>query len=229
MNQERLNRLRARRHRPFTLIEILAAMAIFVVLMAVMFQFIAGAEKIWTRADRNAKIYGNARTAIDIISRDLQSAIASDMPGREIPFYYNDAEEVPAFVTATNLLPADGGYGNLAEVTYEVDGNQLRRYIVSTGTAWDFYDINTDWYSNPGSWNASPVVVDGVRYCSIVAYDYTGNPPFPTPGEVQTSSYLALPQMAEIRIRVFDPGAPDAEQDKTARTFSKTVYFRTQQ
>ena len=78
--------LRSFRH-GFTLIELMVAMVVLVVLMAMLFAIISGAQEAYSLADSNAMIYEKAHILFDQLSRDLRSAVTSDLKGREIPLW----------------------------------------------------------------------------------------------------------------------------------------------
>ena len=217
---------------PFTVIELLAAMAVFVVLMGVLFQFIGGAQDVWPRSKSNATIYENARVAMDLIARDLQGAVASDFPGQEIPFYYDSDNDQPTMVSATNLT-IGGSRAKLSEVTYTTNSdNELVREVacdIGSANEWDFYGKPSNWYSNDRTQTScdTAVVIDGVRSASITCYADYGE----MPSAGTTTNTTVLPNYARISLTLVDPNlleddVPQSEIDKSKRTFTKTVYIR---
>ena len=79
------------RRKKFTLVEVLVAMAVFSILVLLMMQFFAGAQKLWVSTERQNELYADARVAMDIVSTLLQNAYYSD---GGVPFCwedYNDA------------------------------------------------------------------------------------------------------------------------------------------
>ena len=57
----------------FTLIELLAAMGVFSVLLVLSMQFFTSAQKMWTAAESKNVLYGDARLIMDLISSKLQT------------------------------------------------------------------------------------------------------------------------------------------------------------
>ncbi len=233
MNTKQKTKKQERDRQCFTLVELLAAMAIFVILMAVMFEFLGGAQQVWSLSKSNAKIYENARVAMDLISRDIQSAVTSDFPGQEIPFYYDKDQRQPTMVSATNLT-ISGSRAKLAEVTYETNSdNQLVREVAcdngSSPTYWDFYGDTASptpaWVNNDPSATScdTALIVDGVKSASIICYRDGAEIPASPDTETNTT---VLPNYAEISLTLFDPDVPEQNRDKTQRTFTRTVYFR---
>jgi len=76
----------------FTLIELLVAMAVLVVLMTILFQFLSQVQKAWTIGTANTRMYESARVVFDVLERDLQCAVASSEKDAEIPFYLWDQD-----------------------------------------------------------------------------------------------------------------------------------------
>jgi len=223
------------RRRHFTLVEVLAAMAVLLVLMALVFSFFAAAQKAWTATDTNTRIYENARVAFTLISEDLQSTLASNEPGREIPFYLGTAngktppaanEVFCAFVTA--VRPGQDAKARLCEIAYVwgSDGS-LQRWRTSdyTGTGtypnanWDFFGkTDHSWVSTSDS---SSTLIEGVE---SVRFDV-----FTRSGAVAAGTTLTeLPNAVRITMTLFDPrlkDLPQAERDKTKRVFSKLIFL----
>ena len=77
----------------FTLVELLAAMAVLAMLMAAIFGIFNQTSKAWLLAENRTETFQGARLAMDMISRDLESAIvgthtnsAGPIPVTSIPF-----------------------------------------------------------------------------------------------------------------------------------------------
>lgn len=61
----------------FTLVELLAAMAVLGLLMATVFGIFNQASRAWTLAENRTENFQNARMALDMISRELEGAIVA--------------------------------------------------------------------------------------------------------------------------------------------------------
>lgn len=94
----RRRRLRAKRF--FTLIEMLVAMAVLVILMGILFGVLSGSQNAYSLAETNAQTYERAHILFEQMSRDLRSAVACNLPGREIPIW------VPPAAGAASYQPA---------------------------------------------------------------------------------------------------------------------------
>ncbi len=203
----------------FTLVELLASMAILLILMAVLFEMFTAAQRVWSVTSRNTEIYESARIALDLIARDLQSAVASDFPGQEIPFYIKDNNSnVGTFISADAQAVS-----TLCEISYRENNRVLERQSIGDGSHWDFFgDIGTDWTINPDPHDFREVV-RGVKHFSMKAYP-----------ALTTGTYLSLPQVVVVSIGIYDSRADDpalplarANQLKTEtmRTFTKTIFL----
>ena len=76
--------------RAYTLVELLVAVAILVIMMGFLFEFIIGAQRIWRASESKATSFDTAQVAMDVIETDLhnmQYANDADAPGRTMPFY----------------------------------------------------------------------------------------------------------------------------------------------
>ena len=87
-----LNKNRTAKKRAFTLVEIMVTMAILVVMMSFLFQYVIGAQRIFTSSNRQAVLFDDAQIVLGLMENDLQNMIISNEPGREIPMFYNKGE-----------------------------------------------------------------------------------------------------------------------------------------
>lgn len=235
----------ASRSAGFTLVELMAAMAILVVIMLMLFSFFASAQRAWGFTETNTRIYESARILFDVIGRDLQSAIALDEPGQEIPFYASSSfnpdnwsdRHICTFVSAVGE-PAEAT-SRLCKVYYEYfrgsPGNaseryQFRRGIVGNWTSsgrnpdWDFYgetDLSANWHTDGFT---PQTVISGI---SELKLDFLG---------IGTgAAENRLPGAVRVTVTLFDPklyndsadvDIPDVIRQKTERTFTKMIFLR---
>jgi type II secretory pathway pseudopilin PulG len=110
----------------FTLLELMFAMGIFSLIMAVLFRFIDIAQKAWTDSSNRSMVYENARLAFDLIARDLQSSYYSE---DAIPFWHKadtgaswneNRNESLSFISTTNTPPYDNCDSKFYEVKYQL-------------------------------------------------------------------------------------------------------------
>lgn len=110
----------------FTLLELLVAISIFSMMMALLFMYIDAAQRAWTDSSNRGMVYENARIAFDLLARDIQSAYYS----REVtPFWHKAAtdsswganrNESLAFISTTNVPPFDNCESKLCEIKYQL-------------------------------------------------------------------------------------------------------------
>lgn len=152
----------------FTIIELVVALSVFSVIMLAVLTFFNTASDAWTRSTQRSMIYENARVAMDMITRDLQSFMYDDFR----PFWHyapSDYTNPPtswnehryggiAFISRTPLPPNDNCMGEMCKVKYELayDGEDepyrgwLRRsvegpYLPTSSISPPLPDPNPNW------------------------------------------------------------------------------------
>ena len=220
---------RPKRTRHFTLIELLAAMGILVVMMLVLFRLLGSAQQAWTTSNSHAEVFENARIALDIISRDIQSAVArqNDVPGSNIQFRQEAADKL-WFVSARGSgVPCE-----LAEIGYQLNTttNCFERAIEdSTSANWNLYGAR-DSADKQGGYQR---VVGGVLALNFVC---TG--PDASVNWTTDKEHAYLPGSVTVELTLMDSKSmalwarlPVGSTTRTtiekraARTFSKTIFL----
>jgi type II secretory pathway pseudopilin PulG len=136
----------------YTLVELLAAMVVFTLIMLALMGFFSTAQKIWTQSNNKVIMFEDARVAMNLMTRDLQSSFYNvDYSG---PFLAKDnGTQITRldFVAKLSEKPSYQTYGTAtstyAEVRYWWDSSTycLKRCVIgdNMGTAnWNFYDCN---------------------------------------------------------------------------------------
>jgi type II secretory pathway pseudopilin PulG len=87
----------------FSLIELLAAMAIFLILSTVMMRFFNSAQQVWNSAEKRNELYSDARVIMNLVSRDLQAAMYNnqDSPEGICPFWFQQVDITDGNFTST--------------------------------------------------------------------------------------------------------------------------------
>lgn len=76
-------------NRKYTLIELLAAMAVFSVLLMISIRLFNGAQGLWLRSEQKTASFANARIAMEFVSSRMQSLVYYE----NVPFYIeNDSD-----------------------------------------------------------------------------------------------------------------------------------------
>ncbi len=164
----------------FTLIEVLAAMAVFMVLVSVMMQFFTSARTLWLTSSRRTDLYTNASIALDMMARDLQCALYNndDTIGLQgiYPFWFREYDQDTGvgtenveelnFITSTDLKTMAAS-SNICEVRYtyvkiegslvqddssvDIPAGWLVRSCVADNLAASDYDFMNYPYSTAGA------------------------------------------------------------------------------
>ena len=140
----------------FTLLELMASMAILGLMMVMLFSVFEQVNKAWLSGENRVETFTQARAILDLMSRELSQAIATP----KITFY-GDLHKV-YFVAPVNTDPAN--QADLCEVGYEHElqdplppGNltlRIRRRLTEPSAAniaasrWDFYADPTTWWDD---------------------------------------------------------------------------------
>lgn len=106
----------------YTIVEVMMAMGIFLVMMTIMMQFFTSAQKVWNLASKKNMLYADARVAMNLMTRELQSMLYdNDSDGSGIyPFWYQCTDIDECY---------EGGKKRPTELkSYFKDNNDLPNY-----------------------------------------------------------------------------------------------------
>ncbi|MDT8392154.1 MAG: prepilin-type N-terminal cleavage/methylation domain-containing protein [Lentisphaeria bacterium] len=225
----RAPRSRHRARRSFTLIELLAALAVFSVIMLLLMRFTNAANTTWTKSAANMRVYANARAVMDLIEQDVNGMILSTDPGAEIQLHDHGGvdDNFLTFVSAVGYVsadPADNAYGSkLVEVTYQWvdDGTNrvLKRREIgdSDGTDWDFLGapappaVVTAWYDTAPA-DSFETITAGVTNFEMAVHPSAASP-----------AYITV-SLSLIDDRIPDT-IPDTVAKQTERTFTRIFFL----
>ncbi len=221
--------LRRRPSRPFTLVELIVAMATFSILMLVMIQFFGTAQGAWRTSDANTRIYENARIAFEIIKRDLRSAAACNRTGEEIPFTIGATADRLSLVTA--VPTTQDAKSELCEVHYALSGNSLlRNRVCDSSSSWNFFGKkDASWVDAPTAGDELIPGVTDFRVTCRMAGVVSGVTD--SSGKVLPSQTLnTLPLAVEVTMTLVDERlnpatTPTAKLNQTKRTFTRTFFL----
>ncbi|MFZ2655982.1 MAG: prepilin-type N-terminal cleavage/methylation domain-containing protein [Victivallales bacterium] len=142
---------KSRSNKPFTLIELIAAMGVFAIIMVIVMSVFTAANRAWANCRDRGEVYENARVAMDLISRDIQCIYYEY---RKVPFYHSttsgpNANEALFFTSATSIRPG-AATSKICEVAYSfynVDtsgckaGHLIRSVTAdNTPAKWNYYN-----------------------------------------------------------------------------------------
>gem|GEM_PF-1789623 len=214
----------ARRCR-FTLIEMLLAMTVLVVVVLLLFRFFANLQTAWTSSMNTTALYGNARATLDVVTRDLRSALAvsDDIPGQHICF--NQPNDTALWFVTAGEPPAGASCG-LVEVGYRWQDHQFQRaFVDETNGAWNIYGARDSADDQAGY----QPVVGGVMDLSFVCYDANMQ-------AYRPNQATALPKVLSVAVTLMDEHSfklwqrlptdrQTALEQKVCRTFRKSIFL----
>ncbi len=244
-NFQELKRNKSRRPPfSFTLLELIVGMAILSIMMLLMFQFVMASQKSLEWSDSTWRVYENSRIIFDLIERDCQAMVSSNLNGQQIGYYIGE----PAAITDTtdylyglylcfvgSAEPDDNATSRLCEISYKHYEKstdpypfEFRRQLItdSDSSNWNFYGQPVNWFVN----NNAPFptiseyqkVAGGIKSLTITCLDQNLNPM--TTGE----SYITLPLRIQVVIVIFDENYKDApleRRNQTERSFTKIFFL----
>ena len=74
--------------RYYTIVEVMVAMGIFIVMMTIMMQFFTSAQKVWNASSKRNILYADARVAMNVMTREIQSMVYDNDTGGTYPFWH---------------------------------------------------------------------------------------------------------------------------------------------
>ena len=214
------------RTRHFSIIEMFIAMLLLSFLVLILCRSFANVQNVYTTAINTAELYESGRVVFDVITRDLQSAVAraDDMPGQDIRFHQPGTDSL-WFVTAVE--PSGDACSSMTEVGYRLANHEFQRaFVDDTSAAWNIYGARDDADDQAGYLR----VIEGVIDQNFVCYDAQMNTYVPDTAGEET----ALPSMVTITLTIMDSKSYDLWlrlpserrtelENKVARTFRKNI------
>jgi len=219
----------------FTLMELLVSMAVLFILMMVAFKLLSSAEQVWRSTERLSDVYENGRIILEVLSRDLQSAVASADTGKGAIRFHQAADDKLWFVRLGG--GNDGATSDYVEVAYKLDNNKfMRAFRDDINFSWNVYGARTA--LGAGDYN---VIGERAVRMQITCYDANFHP-WPVPSTAALES--RLPAAVQINVLLLDektftlwqqfpaantPPAPNCKRTdlerKWGRNFTKMVYL----
>ncbi len=183
--------------RSFTLVEILAAVAVLAIILALVARIMALAGATWTQGKKRANNFVKARAALDIVTRDVQQGIFRD----DMPAFSAGGGVTNAFYTLRQSGSQAGGR-SLSLVCYQIQAGATNAMLqrmaapLPWGTPLPFGQgtIPTATFTNAQD------IVDGVL-CLAVS--------FVRPDGVLTNAYTAGVKAIGIDLVVVDDSTLD--------------------
>lgn len=234
----------------FTLIELLAAMAILMAMVAMIGIIFTKSNIVWTIGSNNAENNTSGRTAINMIARDLQYAVADS----NLTFCFRDDESDESSYGFTNSeifcvsFQNDSSDANrtACEIYYwvrEMTNSQggLDRYELVRGchSITNYYTNNcywnTNWYETGPSQNDQGVIAQNVAAFCLLAPDSNGKV-FQDYNSQDTNNNNRLPEYADVYLEILNKreakqaaAMPSSNQkefvERNAKRFTARIFF----
>jgi len=195
----------------FTLVEILVATTILVIAMASIYVSFQGGVTAWAKGTARMEVYLNARAALDMMSREISSAMVNDWPvatGRRMDFLGLSGSGTNDQLFFMNPSPT----GDLYKIEYWRNGSDLMRY----------YKVSTSVTFPPPTIANSDILIPDVTKLGFQYYkDSTSSPQNTWDSQVGAAEEGTLPEAVKITITVQD------NQHRQTKQFSTIVYLPT--
>jgi prepilin-type N-terminal cleavage/methylation domain-containing protein len=156
-----MNRWRA--EAGLTLLEILVAMVILSIMLGVVYSSFFGTTKIFAVLESNEDVYQTAQTLLDMMGRELRSAVSLEGSNAELDDTAVDA--ISLVTTSHRRAGTDAREGYLAEISYflDVDAETDERVLVKS--------VDTSHDGDPKSGGTLYVLSDQVESLNIFYYE----------------------------------------------------------
>lgn len=164
-----INFFKKKRILSFTLLEILLVSAVFLILLGVVASFFGSSQKAWTSSANKAKSFENARVALELMGRHLNSIYYKE---GNIPFYHKGKTDYNGelakynneslnFVANLSGKPNENCVSNLCEVKYQLYPTNPDSYLAGwvrlsvTGDKKKDDTFNSKWnfFNNDNIWS----------------------------------------------------------------------------
>jgi type II secretory pathway component PulJ len=155
------------KRRQFTLVELLAAVALIAVMATLLIRFYGNMQRAYNDSLRLASMSEEARAVFALMTRDLRLSATrqNDLPGFDIKIHQPSADKL-WFVSSNES--GTGGGSSLVEVGYRLNGTTLERADVNDeDESWNPYGDRDD----ASGQNGYQPVVDRVLEFRITCYD----------------------------------------------------------
>jgi len=200
----------------FTLVEILVATTILVIAMASIYVSFQGGVTAWAKGTARMEVYLNARAALDMMSREISSAMVNGWPattGRRMDFLGLSGSGTNDQLFFINPPRSNDTTGNLYEIEYWRNGSDLMRHYAGVSTDFTFPTPTT---SN------SDTLISNVTRLGFQYYNGSTSSWRDTwDSQVGAAEEGTLPEAVKITITVQD------KQGRQTKQFSTIVYLPT--
>ncbi len=223
------------RKKAFTLVELMVAMAVLVIMMGFLFQFIISAQRLWSSSNADASVHTQAQIVFSMFENDLQNIIVKDDAGYGIPYLVRtdvgDSANYPigshhnkvycCFLVQSSDLTGNAGDIGASLVAYvfirtNSSGPVYKLYRLILDDKFDYVNPDSNYLFNLVDAQVSTIddssqklLAENVVDCNI---------------QILNATTEATPKVARISITFFDPDKiPNYEEEiKSGGTLSSS-------
>lgn len=147
------------RHKlPFTLVEIMVALAVLLLMMYFLLTFVNSSRRIFTETNRQNILFNDAQAVMTILENDLNNMVCSYEIGKTMPFFFEDESTQEKWLFFYSAQPnltggtAEESNAGLYPVIYHFDGDHTlyrRLWDKTEGlhTPWDILTLKQPSFS----------------------------------------------------------------------------------
>lgn len=195
--------------KPFTLLELMAAMAVLVIFMLFIMRFFSTSQDVMNRSSGKTDQYERARIVMDLLANDIQNIFYTEGVNENVYFQSDtgsgDSKNTVdlSFFALRRRKPGGETKTGLTWVTYHFDGSS---YTLKIGAARD--DEESKWGTGHLTGDDLGVLTDGVyRFRVVPCYiNASGYEVEITPSSLTSSSSGArrVPDYVRIELQLMD-------------------------
>lgn len=138
----------------YTLTEILVAVAVLMIMMTFLFEFIIGSQRIWSSSAKTASAFDKAQIVFSIMETDLKQALYSNVKNETIPMYLKKESDSASTCEGSNntevrfgiIARLDSKDRKKNDFTFSTENNELSEKIVKTTSFPLLYHFDRDKY-----------------------------------------------------------------------------------
>lgn len=200
-----------RRRLAFTLVEMIASLGIFVAIVAILAMVLTQASRAWRVANQQMQTAQAARTALDLLDRDLQGLFVNNQYSSTF---------APTSLSFFTSVPSPSGAWDICRVRYSVDSNRLVRFFEYITTAGSTSTTSITTEIVPNVWSLSTAGNSGFTLSYITA---NGTFVAPNPAVGTTT----IPSRIRVELRLTDLESLRAGGALTltpAATYTRTIF-----
>jgi len=217
----------------YTLIELLAAMVVFIIMMGVLFNIFSSAANIATSDVTKTQILSDANTFFRYITEDLKNAQIKGIPAPETTSGGSDGTdfskdlvfsasslEFYSDTTAYDTLAGTMAAGVPPFIKYD--------YVAGTNSGVIMRVMGNGSATTPAISATAPIILEGVKSFVVKVWSDRpgGNEITSSPADSSTDANTPLAVTITLTLTNPSPTMSDTLRNRADRTLSKTIYLK---